>query len=135
MAAESRLGYRLPASYIELLKEKNGGQPLRASFRTTLAPAWAPDHLEIETFHGVGGENGIDRISEYLIQEWGYPNIGIVLCGLPSGGHDVIMLDYSVCGPTGEPSVAYIDDERVVHKLANTFKEFADALVVIPHTS
>lgn len=36
----------------------------------------------------------------------------MVICDTPSAGHDTVMLDYSECGPEGEPSVAYIDEDR-----------------------
>ena len=32
--AEARLGYRLPAAYLRLLAERNGGVPKRRCFRT-----------------------------------------------------------------------------------------------------
>ncbi|WP_156038378.1 SMI1/KNR4 family protein [Actinoalloteichus caeruleus] len=68
-----------------------------------------------------------------LIAEWGYPDVGVVICDMPSGGHDVVMLDYSQSGPYGEPSVAYVDEDRIPRTVAGSFEEFLARL--IPYSS
>jgi hypothetical protein len=130
-AAEEKLGYRLPASYIALLHERNGGEPRRQCFPTTFLNSWAPDHIAISAILGVGQHAwGIDSGfgSRHLIREWGYPDIGVVICDTPSGGHDTVMLDYSASGPAEEPSVVYIDEDRVPRQLARSFSEFVEEL-------
>lgn len=129
-AAEKSLGYRLPARYVELLRERNGGVPLRCCLPVDAPTSWAPDHIEIEALLGIGGEWGIggDTGSRYMIAEWDYPDIGVVICATPSAGHDTVMLDYSRCGPRGEPSVAYIDDDRSVRTIARSFSELIEKL-------
>jgi hypothetical protein len=132
-AAESRLGVVLPRAYVGLLAERNGGVPRRRCFRTPFSTSWATDHFEIRAVLGVGGKWGVDSSSGLgsvdLIAEWGYPAIGVVICNTPSGGHDTVMLDYSASGPDNEPSVAYIDENRVPRIVADTFDEFVAALV------
>lgn len=130
-AAEARIGFRLPRAYLELLHERNGGVPIRRCFPTVVRTSWAEDHIEISGLLGIGTERGIDGKlgSAYLIQEWDYPNIGIVICDTPSGGHDTVMLDYRECGPEGEPQVVYVDEDRTILTLAANFDEFADRLV------
>ena len=64
-----------------------------------------------------------------MISEWGYPPIGVVIFDTPSGGHDTVMLDYSVCGPRGEPRVVYVDEDRSVTLMADCFSEFVGKLV------
>lgn len=64
-----------------------------------------------------------------LIAEWGYPEIGVVICDTPSGGHDTVMLDYSESGPEGEPSIAYIDEDQNTRRVANSLDEFIARLV------
>lgn len=130
-AAEATIGFRLPPAYLELLREMNGGIPIRRCFLTAARTSWAEDHIEISGLLGIGSEEGIDGKlgSAYLIQEWGYPNVGVVICDTPSGGHDTVMLDYRECGPEGEPQVVYIDDDRAILPLAASFAEFANRLI------
>ena len=129
-AAESRLGYRLPSSYVEILREQNGGTLARGCYPTPFATSWAPDHVEVTALLGIGGERGIDAEfgSAYLIEEWRYPPIGVVIAATPSGGHDTVMLDYSDCPPSAEPTVVFVDEDRVPRMLAPTFADFLNGL-------
>ncbi|WP_253831275.1 SMI1/KNR4 family protein [Actinokineospora globicatena] len=130
LAAEAELGYVLPRSYVELIRQTNGGLFKRRCCPVTFPTSWAPDHFEIRSLVGIGGERGIDTRfgSKYMIEEWEYPNVGIVICDLPSGGHDMVMLDYRECGPGGEPAVVYVDEDRVPRRVADTFAEFLGIL-------
>ncbi|MHB9022613.1 MAG: SMI1/KNR4 family protein [Armatimonadota bacterium] len=129
--AELDLGFKLPESYIRLLRTKNGGTPNRACFPTNVPTGWAEDHIQVEVIFGLSGKYGIDTKygSRYLINEWGYPEIGIVIGETPSAGHEAIMLDYSLCGPQGEPQVIYVDttaanSEMTIVVLASSFGAF-----------
>ncbi|WP_444963434.1 SMI1/KNR4 family protein [Nocardiopsis sp. M1B1] len=126
--AEADLGVRLPRGYVEVLLLRNGGTPRRRCYPTPFPTSWADDHFEISGIRGIGGDWGIDSASDggspYLVTEWGYPEIGVVVCDTPSGGHDTVMLDYSGCGPAGEPAIAYIDEDRVPRRIARSFGEF-----------
>lgn len=98
VAAEATLGYVLPAAYLALLTERNGGSPIRQCFPTTFATCWAPHHFEVDAIVGIGGTWGVDSESlgsRRMISEWGYPDIGVVIGHTPSGGHDTVMLDYN----------------------------------------
>lgn len=130
-AAEVSLGVRLPAAYVALLRQQNGGVPERRCFPMTRRTSWASDHIAVATLLGLGTVDGIDGElgSEYMIQEWGYPGVGIVIFSTPSGGHDTVMLDYTQCGSQGEPRVVYVDEDRIPVPVASSFKEFIDALV------
>jgi len=129
--AEKRLGHRLPTSYVDLLRVRNGGKPRRRCFRTPFKTSWAHDHIEIEAIRGVGGNWGIDNPgglgSLAMITQWGYPAIGIVICEMPSAGHDAVMLDYSE--DEAEPSVVYVDEDRRPRLLAKSFAEFVGNLI------
>lgn len=133
--AEANLGYKLPKSYLELLQSRNGGTPRRDCFPTSSPTSWAEDHIALSGIRGIGGEWGIDSPtlgSQVMIQEWGYPQVGVVVGECPSAGHDVVMLDYSICGPTGEPRVIHVEMKRGSPKitvLAAEFASFIDGLV------
>lgn len=88
-AAERSLGVRLPAAYVSLISLRNGGSLRKRCFPTPFATSWAPDHLSVDAILGVGGEWGIDSDdvgSRYMVVEWGYPHVGVVICAMPSGG-------------------------------------------------
>lgn len=132
VAAEEALGYKLPAAYLDLLRIRNGGLP-----RRRCVPV-GRGRVEITGLFGVGGWHGIDnpeRGSRAAIREWGYPDGGLLIAPTPSGGHDAVMLDYSVCGPAGEPRVTYVETEGggpEVTILAPDFASFVATLADCP---
>jgi hypothetical protein len=129
--AERKLGVRLPRAYLDLLTERNGGTPKRRCFATEKSTSWARNHFQIQTLIGLGYEDGIDGEfgSQYMIQEWGYPTVGVVIFDTPASGPDTVMLDYSECGPAGEPRVVYVDEDRSVLLVADDFGQFVRRLV------
>jgi hypothetical protein len=128
--AEKALGCKLPQSYLDVLSEKNGGNLIHGAFPTDRPTNWANNHVYCRDLMGIGCGNGIDGDtgSQYLIEEWDYPDIGIVFS---TDGHTAFMLDYSTCGPQGEPRVVYVetDPELAVLLLAPTFAAFVSGLV------
>jgi hypothetical protein len=134
LAAEAALGYKLPESYLRLLRIRNGGHPRRRFYPTLVKTCWGTNYVEIETVYGVGSEKGIEGVSPALIREWDYPAVGVVIaCTLTAGPH-VVMLDYSECGPGGEPLVIYLETVGSgrppnVLVLAPDFETFARGLV------
>ena len=134
---ETRLGYTLPASYKALMAVHNGGMPRKTCFPSEEPTSWADDHVQITGILGVGkskpnslcGKFG----SQFFIEEWGYPRIGVCICDCPSAGHDMVMLDYRKCGPTGEPEVVHVDQESGYETtfLAPNFESFICGLVSV----
>lgn len=128
---EATLGYKLPQSYIELIKHQNGGTPKNTSYRTNEATSWAEDHVAITGIYGIDKNKQYSILeSKFWIEEWEYPAIGIYICDCPSAGHDMICLDYSNCDPDGEPVVVHIDQEFDYKKtfLAQDFETFIRGL-------
>lgn len=115
-AVERELGYRLPASYVELMKHQNGGIPKRTNHWTREPTSWAEDHIAIAGIYSIGSENPNSLCgefgSQFWIDEWEYPPIGVYFADCPSAGHDMVCLDYRECGPSGEPQVVHVDQER-----------------------
>jgi hypothetical protein len=126
--AELTLGVRLPRAYLQALEERNGGVLARQSYPVDFASSRGDGTIGVQALLGVGGRWGVDVMSRYLVEAWGYPP-GIVVCMLPSAGHDTVMLDYAHCGPHGEPVVVYVDDDRVPRRIARDFEDFLGGLV------
>jgi hypothetical protein len=130
-SAEGTLGYALPTSYLRLLRAKNGGCPRRQCFPTG-GTHWSDNHVRVVAVFGIGGQWGIDSEefgSRHMIDQAGLPEIGIVVGMTPTAGHDAIMLDYSLCGPRGEPRIVLIDPEDdVTAVLAADFEAFLSGL-------
>jgi SMI1/KNR4 family protein SUKH-1 len=132
---ETELGYKLPDSYIKLMKSQNGGITKNTCFPTNEPTSWADDHIGIYGIMGIGRKKDYslcgDTGSQFMIDEWGYPEIGICICDTPTGGHDMIMLDYSKCGNDGEPEVVHVDqeDDYEITFLAKDFESFVKGLV------
>ena len=132
---ESELGYKFPESYIELMKSSNGGIPINQCFPTKERTSWSEDHVAISGILGIGNKKTYSLCgelgSQFMIDEWGYPEIGIYFGDCPSAGHDMIGLDYRECGENGEPKVVHVDQERdyKITLLATSFLDFIKGLV------
>ena len=118
------LGYTLPTLYIQLMKIQNGGYPQNTLIQLD---SEKPTNYSISEFIGL---DSIEAESEYMRNEWGYPDIGLYICNCPSAGHHLVALDYTDCGPEGEPTVVHIDQEKDFKKtmLAANFEQFIDKL-------
>ncbi|WP_074822054.1 MULTISPECIES: SMI1/KNR4 family protein [Bradyrhizobium] len=46
-----------------------------------------------------------------MIEEWGFPPIGVGIASTPAGGHELIVLNYRTCGKRGERQVVHVDQE------------------------
>lgn len=131
---EEKLGYKLPDSYIWLMKQHNGGMPVNTCYLTDESTCWAEDHVAITGIFGIGWEKAYALCgslgSQFMIDEREYPAIGVAIGDCPSTGHDMIFLDYRDCGPQGEPAVVHVDQEndyKITH-LADSFGEFIRGL-------
>ena len=133
-AVERELGYKLPASYVELMRFQNGGIPRRKNHRTNEPTSWSEDHVAISGIYSIGSEKPCSLCGEvgsrFWAEEWGYPDIGIYFADCPSAGHDMLCLDYRTCGPTGEPQVVHIDQESdyKIVLVAESFEAFIRGL-------
>jgi tetratricopeptide (TPR) repeat protein len=134
-SVEQELGYKLPPSYIAMMKQHNGGIPRNTCFPVEESTSWAEDHIAITGILGIGRDKSYalcgDLGSRFMIEEWGYPDIGVVIGDCPSAGHDVVMLDYRYCGRDGEPEVIHVDQENnyEITFLAKDYETFVRGLV------
>jgi len=131
---ENELGYKLPSSYIELMDVQNGGFPKNTAAPCNESTSWSHDHVAITGIFGIGKSKSWSLCgglgSQFMIDEWKYPDIGVYICDCPSAGHDMVALDYRKCGKTGEPEVVHVDQENdyKITFLAATFEQFIKSL-------
>lgn len=133
-AIEKELGYRFPDAYLDFMKVHNGGLVKKGCYTYLDSETQEEREIMITGFLGIGcdKENTIMGTfgSQFWIDEWEYPNIGIVICDCASGGHDMVFLDYRECGPEGEPCVSHVDQESDyrITKIADSFEMFVSGL-------
>jgi hypothetical protein len=131
---ERQLKFKLPPSYVDLMRLQNGGIPQRTNHRTRERTSWAEDHVAITGISAIGSSKRYSLLgeagSQFWIDEWGYPPIGVYFADCPSAGHDMLCLDYRQCGPEGEPTVVHIDQELgyKITFVAPSFEAFARGL-------
>ncbi|MBL7684957.1 MAG: SMI1/KNR4 family protein [Deltaproteobacteria bacterium] len=115
LSVQKRLGFRLPPTYIELLRIQNGGIPKKNHYQTSQPTSWAQDHIAITGIFGLDHSKALSLCgelgSEYWKKEWGYPDIGIYFADCPSAGHDLLCFDYRNCLSDAEPKVVHVDQE------------------------
>lgn len=124
--AEEALNVKLPESYINLLKEQNGGT-LRPDVHPTSKPnSWADDHVNVSGLYGISFDENESSIleSRYLIREWEMPENIVLLSG---DEHTWIALDYR--NVAENPPVIFIDNEfEEIIELAPNFESFLQNL-------
>ncbi|MBP3754164.1 MAG: SMI1/KNR4 family protein [Lachnospiraceae bacterium] len=125
---ENDLGFKLPQSYIFLMKKHNGGLLNKNCVQIN----------KRDTFNDLEGIFGLGRTKRHSICEENkyksyYEENLISICSSNSG-HNKIYLDYSICGTDGEPRVIAIDNECFddvnPHPwvLADNFETFIESL-------
>lgn len=133
-SVEEELVFRLPVFYVEMMKQHNGGVPRQRFFPVDPTESGTGrDAIEISGILGIGrtkkhslcGEAG----SRTLIEQGGYPEIGVVVCDCPSA-HEVVMLDYRESGNDREPEVVHVDkkEDNRITRLAPDFESFIRGL-------
>lgn len=124
--AEEKLGVKLSDSYINLLKQQNGGYLNYNAHPAEGATTWADGYAGVDHILGIGlGEERGILDSEYLIQEWDLPKNIVLISG---DGHTWIALDYR--SNEAEPAIIYIDTEQQQEiMLAKNFEGFINGLI------
>lgn len=117
--AEETMGYRLPESYKELLRFRNGG-----SINSELDECWLAAIYGIST--DPNNFYGLESMYDNWKNEWEYPDIGIPFGETESAGHDMYYMDFRVTDENGEPRIVRIDNEmdNEVFVVADNLPEF-----------
>ena len=114
---EKAIGWKLPQSYIELLKIQNGGMINYNEFEES----W------LSSIYGISSDmNGLAAMYDNWINEWEYPNIGIPFGETQSAGHDMYFMDFGTVDENGEPRIVLIDNEmdNSIAVVADNLEEF-----------
>ncbi|ALS74115.1 hypothetical protein AUC31_02075 [Planococcus rifietoensis] len=121
-AIEQEIGKIIPASYKEVLLQRNGG-PLQYRWVRVAEPAAEVELLEID--HLLGLETDGNLSSDYLIEEWGLRGDILVISG---DGNGFFVLDYGE--DAQNPPVIYLEvDSRAKVRVANNFDDFLSQLI------
>ena len=67
---EKKLGYKLPKSYIALMRTQNGGIPKRKNHRTSERTSWAEDHIAITGIYSIGKEKTYSLCGKFESSFW-----------------------------------------------------------------
>ncbi|WP_409303929.1 SMI1/KNR4 family protein [Peribacillus sp. SCS-155] len=129
-AAEKKLKVKLPAAYVELMKEQNGGELKLKKFAHKL---FEDGFIEIDYLYGIGQKSGEGiLIDSYTRREWSLSNKFVYLHG---DSHNWIALDYRRY--TGDnPPLVYLDiDTKEKIRIAEDFTEFISRLTVLEEQS
>ena len=138
---EKELGYKLPKSYIEMMKLHNGGMLKKNNFpvEEEIWPLTDEEYpnLSLYEFFSIGhGKNVLcgEMGQKLWREEWGYPDYGVYIIDMSSSGHNLIMLDYRKCGKEGEPELALVQEvnDYKVTFLADDFETFVHGLITDP---
>ncbi|GDX79385.1 hypothetical protein LBMAG42_11960 [Deltaproteobacteria bacterium] len=113
-SAEARLGVRLPAAYLALVREQNGGYVAASLPDSPHSMIWGIGPY----FPSITGERAEEMAEGGLVP-------------FDGDGHWHLCLDYRTSGRTGEPSVSYVDDEcEHEEPVAADFSSFLGSLRV-----
>lgn len=125
--AEIKLGVKLPAEYIELIKERNGG-----SLNCSCFPVDGKDadklgkSINIDHIMGIGKDNGGILQSLFFAEEF---ELKPKLIPFYGDGDSWICFDYNKKGPFKSPVISYVHSHSgEVTEISPDFKTFIEQL-------
>lgn len=132
-SVEEELVFKLPPHYVHMMKQHNGGIPRKRLFVLGGTGSEEKESITISGILGIGREKKLSLCgsagSRHIIEQGGYPEIGVVIATCPSDS-EVVMLDYRESGNDGVPEVVHVDkaDGYRITPLAPSFEAFVNGL-------
>lgn len=124
--AEKHFNVKLPKSYIDLLKIKNGGTLQYNALPFKQNHEEDDNYIIIEYLFGIKQGEGIFQ-TKYFVEEWKIERENIII--LSGDGHEWLALDYNES--SSNPSVIYIfSEENEFIRLFDSFDEMLDNLYI-----
>jgi len=129
--AQSELGYKLPAAYLNILRKQNGGYINYNGFPAPDNHAWESVIL-VDHILGIGADVGI-LDTPMLLEIWQMPAELVLFSG---DGNYWLAMDYRGCLDCAEPAITYFDNQypneqgRAEFPLTNSFAAFLAGLVL-----
>ena len=114
---ENKIGYKLPNSFKEFLKIRNGGRI--KDYECWLTGIYGISKDENDS-------HSLENRYTFWIEEWEYPKSAVPFGDTESAGHDLYCFDYTNLNNNGEPKVVLIDSEfdNRVKVIADDFEVF-----------
>ena len=123
--AEEKFNVKLPESYIQLLKEQNGGYITKNAIYTGIPTSSGDDFAVIEYIWGIGKENSILETYK-LVERFDLPDNIVLFSGT---GEDWFAFDYRY--EKENPPILFLDYEMgLIMEIAPNFQSFLDSLYV-----
>ncbi len=122
-SVQDELGFKLPDTYIELMKMHNGGMVNRCWYPISFPAETYADYIQITHLLGIGREANYSLCgrfgSKFLLEGKGeIETAGIAFANCISPSRAILLLDYRTSGSEGEPCVTYVNsstgDETVI---------------------
>ena len=133
-SVQEELGFKLPDTFVELMKMHNGGMVNRCWYPIRYPAETYADYIQITHLLGIGREADYSLCgrfgSKFLLDgKEGVEKAGIAFANCISPTRAILILDYRTAGADGEPCVTYVNsssgEETVI---ASNFEIFVRGL-------
>lgn len=133
-SVQEELGFKLPDTFVELMKMHNGGMVNRCWYPIRFPAETYADYIQVTHLLGIGSNADYSLCgrfgSKFLLEGKGdIEKAGIAFANCISPSRAILILDYRTAGNEGEPCVTYVNsatgEETVI---ASNFEIFIRGL-------
>ncbi|MBR3928114.1 MAG: SMI1/KNR4 family protein [Clostridia bacterium] len=113
-SVQEELGFKLPDTFVELMRMHNGGMVNRCWYPINFPAETYADYIQITHLLGIGRDAYYSLCgrfgSRFLLEGRGdFEKAGIAIANCISPSRAILILDYRTSGSDGEPCVTYIN--------------------------